>query len=163
MSDVSIARASLPAHLCPAGVLAYDDPMTREEIVAGARAVLAGAGGVRLALLFGSVARNSAREDSDVDLAVAVDPGMDLARLSAELSRVIGREVQIVDLAEAGVPLLDEIIQDGIVVYEARPGIAASWRSRTLGDLEIDRPWYARMRDAWLRRVAERGLGDGQS
>jgi hypothetical protein len=50
-----------------------------------------------------------------------------------------------------------------VVLCEGAAGAAAAWRSRTLSDLEIDRPWYARMREAWLRRVAERGIADGQS
>ena len=114
-----------------------------------------------MALLFGSVARDTAGQKSDVDVAVD-EAGADLPQLSAELTQAVGREVQIVTLGDAGVPLLEEILRDGIVVYERTPHAAASWRSHTIADLEIDRPWYARMRDAWLRRVAERGLGDGQ-
>jgi predicted nucleotidyltransferase len=135
--------------------------MTRDEAVREIRSLLACQPGVSLALLFGSVARNTANEQSDIDLAVDGE-GVDLAQISAALSLELGRETQVVALRDAGVPLLEEILRDGIVAYEQRAYAAARWRSHVLSDLEIDRPWYARMRDAWLRRVAERGLDDGQ-
>lgn len=112
---------------------------------------------VSLAILFGSIAKNRARAGSDVDVAVA---GRDVRvlELIADLSAAFGREVDVVRLPDASIPLLDEILRDGIVVHEQRPGQAAQWRSHTLAQLEIDRPWYHRMRDAFLRRVVERGI-----
>jgi predicted nucleotidyltransferase len=118
-------------------------------------------GSVRLALLFGSRARGSVRDSSDIDLAIDA-PNVDLDGLRVFLAERFGVDVDISFLADATIPLLDALIQDGIVVYETQPGIGARWRSRTLADLETDRPWYGRMRDAWLRRVAERGLPHGQ-
>ena len=84
-------------------------------------------------------------------------------RIAAQLSAALGVEVDLVVLGDAGVPLLDEIVRDGVVAYEATPYAAARWRTRALIDLETDRPWYARMRDAWLASVAAQGLNDGQS
>lgn len=128
----------------------------RQEVVAKLRELLAGAG-VRLGLLFGSWARGEQRVGSDVD--VAVLGSADRLELAAELGRALGREVQVLSLdAELGVPLLEELVRDAVVVFEGEPGAAARWRTRALIDLETDRPWYARMREAWLRRVAERGL-----
>jgi uncharacterized protein len=124
--------------------------------------VLAAHSGVRLAFVFGSVARGSAGMASDLDVAMDADPSVDLAQVSADLAQAVGRETDIVSLHAAGVPLLEEILRDGILVYEGRPHAAARWRAHVLSDLEIDRAWYARMRDAWLKAVAERGL-DGQS
>jgi hypothetical protein len=67
-------------------------------------------------------------------------------------------EVDVVDLEHAGVPLLARIVREGVLVHELRPGAAATWRGQALADLETDAPWFARMRDAWLARVAARGL-----
>jgi hypothetical protein len=67
-----------------------------------------------------------------------------------------------VRLEDAGIPLLQRLLRDGIVVHEGTRGAGATWRSRTLTLLETDRPWYARMRDAWLARVREKGLGHGR-
>lgn len=112
---------------------------------------------VELALLFGSQARGAARADSDVDIAVWA-PGADLLALGAELGRVLGKDVDVVSLEDPGVPLLEELIRDAVVVFERRPGAAPTWRAHALATLETDRPWFARMRDAWLKTVAAQGV-----
>lgn len=119
------------------------------------RRALACLPGLELALLFGSVARGNARDDSDVDVAV-LGAGLDLGELSARISEATGREAQVVRLGDATIPLLDELLAEGIVIAE-QPGRAAAWRSHTLADLELDRPWFRRQRDAWLSREAGRG------
>ena len=75
---------------------------TASEIIATLRAhqqALRQAGVARLSL-FGSVARNEAGPDSDVDLAAEFDPAseMDLIRLvglERELGQLLGRRVEI--------------------------------------------------------------------
>jgi predicted nucleotidyltransferase len=132
------------------------DAATR-ELVDAIRACLAGRKDVRLALLFGSRARGVHRPDSDVDIAV-VAPGLDPAELAAELSSALGFEVDVVPLVDPGVPLLERLIDEAHVVHEGERGAAASWRTAALLTLETDRPWYRRMRDAFLARVARSGV-----
>ncbi len=130
---------------------------TRPDPVAEAlRRALIGRRDVQLALLFGSQATGRSRPDSDVDVAVLA-PSADWYGLMNDLTDALGRDVHLVDLQRAGVPVLDEILRHGVVVHEAAPGRAAAWRSRTLLQLETDRPAWERTRDAWLRRVAETG------
>lgn len=93
------------------------------QLIDALRSGIAAFGGVRLALLVGSFARGGGRHDSDVDVAV-IAPDVDLLELAAVLGQRVQREVDVVSLDTAGIPLLEEIV-----------------------------------RDAWLRRVAERGLG----
>jgi predicted nucleotidyltransferase len=112
---------------------------------------------VELALLFGSRARGSAALASDVDVALLA-PNADLLEIAALLSQATGEEVDVVSLDDPGIPLLDELMRDGVAVFEKRPGAYASWRSHVLADLELDRPWYERMRDAWLEHVARHGV-----
>lgn len=113
---------------------------------------------VRLALAFGSRARGSASVSSDLDLAISA-PGLDLLALSAELSERLGVEVDALDLdSDIPIPLLEALVRDALVLHEGARGAAADWRTRSLLALETDGPWYRRMRDAWLARVAERGL-----
>ena len=108
---------------------------------------------VRLALLFGSQARGKARRDSDVD--VAIEGDINTLALISELSDATGREVDVVELRRAGYPLLKALLRDGIVLHEAARGIAADWRTRTMFQVEVDRPGWERMRDAFLERLAE--------
>ena len=113
---------------------------------------------VELALLFGSRARGPAEGESDLDLAV-VAPGIDRLDLAADLSLVAGLEVDVADLSTAGYPLLRAVVREGVCVFEKRPGALARWRARTIAQLETDRPWFERMRDAYLKRQAEAGRG----
>ncbi len=108
---------------------------------------------VQLALLFGSRARDCARPGSDVDVAVEA-PGVDLWTLAADLSQAAGLEVDTVDLREAGYPLLKSVLRDGLLVHQGLKGTWASWRSQAIARVELDRPWFERMRDGFLRKLA---------
>jgi predicted nucleotidyltransferase len=133
------------------------DAEPRASLTRALETVLRSRAEVKLALLFGSRARGTAGPTSDLDLAVLA-PHADLLEIAAALGHATGEVVDVISLADPGVPLLDELLRDGIPVYEWRPGVYAQWRSHTLADLEIDRPWYERMRDAWLERVADKGI-----
>jgi predicted nucleotidyltransferase len=112
---------------------------------------------VRLAVLFGSQARGTGQARSDVDVAV-LGAGAAAPTIAATLSQATGKEVDVVPLEDPSVPLQEALVRDGVAVYEAEPGRYADWRAKTLTTLETDRPWYARMRDAWLERVARQGV-----
>lgn len=134
---------------------------TLEEMESSAQRLtraLAGRSDIHFVLLFGSHARGTAGPSSDVDVALQASPEVDRLALARDLSRALDREVDVIDLEAAGIPLLEEILRDGVLVHEGRASSYGNWRSKTLATLETDRPWFARMRDAWLRRVAERGL-----
>ncbi len=109
-----------------------------------------------MALLFGSMARGQSRVDSDIDIALLA-PGADLLAIAAQLMDATGREVDVVSLDDATIPLLEELLRDGIVIHEGRPGAAARWRFHAALTLETDGPGYRRMRDAFLERLAASG------
>lgn len=79
---------------------------------------------IQLAVLFGSTATGSDDERSDVDVLVAAsDPAVGrLAEAAQRISRRLGREVQLVRLAdaEASPVLMDEIITSGRVLIDRR-------------------------------------------
>jgi predicted nucleotidyltransferase len=131
----------------------------RDVLVAALAAALARTRGVELAILFGSTARATHTPASDIDLAVKLEPGVDALQLADTLARRIQREVQVVSLDNLNIPLLEQIVRDGVVVHQASSRIAAVWWSRALSTLALDGPWYARMNDSWLRHVAQKGLG----
>lgn len=125
-----------------------------DPIIEALRKALRGRKDVRLALLFGSRARGRARPDSDADVAV-LGRDLDLLSLTWELSNATGVEVDVVSLKDPGFPLLNVLLRDGIVLHEGERGTAAAWRSRAWLEAEMDRPWFERMRDSFLRYLAE--------
>jgi predicted nucleotidyltransferase len=69
-----------------------------------------------LAVLFGSLARNAADIDSDLDLAVSADRPLDAdekMQLIMDLAEASGRPVDLVDLLTVGEPLLGQIVTGG--------------------------------------------------
>ena len=73
---------------------------------------------VRLAVLFGSLARGQAGEDSDVDVLVSLaeERPMYLSYLAARLTRALGRDVEVLSLAHVCAhdpALLGAIMRDG--------------------------------------------------
>ncbi len=125
------------------------------ELVARLRRTLEEQPAVALAVLFGSQARGQGGAASDVDVAVRA-PGADLLEVGRVLSLAVGLEVDVVDLDAAGYPLTRALVDDGVVVRERERGAGARWRSHAIASLEIDQPWFARMRDAWIHRLAAR-------
>jgi predicted nucleotidyltransferase len=128
------------------------------QVIEALRGALRGRKDVRVALLFGSRARGRARPGSDADVAVE-GRGLNPLALAADLSEAAGVEVDVVDLSRAGYPLLNAVLRDGILLHEGERGAAASWRTRAILQTETDRPWFERMRDAYLKRLAEGARG----
>jgi predicted nucleotidyltransferase len=109
---------------------------------------------IRLAFLFGSRARGRARPDSDSDVAV-LGKDLDLLALEADLSEAARVEVHVVNLQDPGYPLLNAVLRDGILLHEGKKGTEADWRAQAWLQAETDRPWFERMRNAYLRRLSE--------
>ncbi|HEX4964353.1 MAG TPA: nucleotidyltransferase domain-containing protein [Thermoanaerobaculia bacterium] len=127
---------------------------TEDPVIESLKKALSGRQDVRLAILFGSRARRGkARPDSDADVAVLTEE-MNLLKLATDLSVAAGVEVDVVSLHDPGYPLLNAILRDGLLLHEAKRGEAAIWRSRAWLQAETDRPWFERMRDAYLRHLA---------
>ncbi|MDP1593541.1 MAG: nucleotidyltransferase domain-containing protein [Gallionella sp.] len=71
---------------------------------------------ITLAVLFGSVATGSQREDSDLDIAVAakqVLTAQERITLVGALAERIGRPVDLIDLHGVSEPLLGQIVRHG--------------------------------------------------
>ncbi len=81
------------------------------------RSVLQRHGGIRLAILFGSLATGRATARSDVDLAVLAEGPLDaesrIALIDA-LALATGRPVDLVDLRVVGEPLLGQVLEHGV-------------------------------------------------
>ena len=77
--------------------------------------------GVAKASLFGSYARGDATPDSDVDLLIEKGAlrGMQVLDFQEDLSKALGKSVDIVTTAGASERFLDKIRADEVVLYEA--------------------------------------------
>nr|WP_315187835.1 nucleotidyltransferase domain-containing protein [uncultured Albidiferax sp.] len=113
-------------------------------------------GGLQLVMVFGSVARQTARADSDIDVAVLADAPLDAERkmrLVDTIARSTGRAVDLVDLATAGQPLAGQILQHGHRLLGTAAAQAA-WATRTLLDANDFLPYVQRTlaerRLAWI-------------
>ena len=87
-----------------------------ENIETQIRQVLERHHAIRLALLFGSLAKGTARHDSDLDLAVGADRPLDVdesIELISDLAKAIERPVDLIDLSIVGEPLLGQILTGG--------------------------------------------------
>lgn len=75
--------------------------------------------GARDVRVFGSVARGEERDESDVDILVALDPGrslLDLARLELRLEELLGRRVDVVTEASLREPVRAAALREAIRV-----------------------------------------------
>ncbi len=90
------------------------------------RAALRTEPNVRLAVLFGSMAKGDDHEDSDIDVLVALDnPSIGrLVALTERLSRRLGRDVQLVRMADAedSPVLMVNVIEQGRVLIDREGG-----------------------------------------
>lgn len=134
--------------------------MSGLDLVERLRAFLDGLEGIVCVYLFGSVARGSARPDSDVDVAVLFerDSPSTLAEsgvgVSGELERRLGCAVDLVVLNRASADLVHRVLRDGIVVVDRDPSTRMRFEVRARNayfDLKPVLDEYRRVR----RRVGD--------
>jgi len=93
--------------------------------------------GLTLLVLFGSRARGDAAAEADWDFGFLSDSSVDPLTIMAALAEAVGSErLDLVDLARASGLLRYRAARDGMLVYEARPGIFDRFR------FEAARFWY---------------------
>ncbi len=126
------------------------------ESLAAIRAVLARHREIELAILFGSVAKEQDRPDSDIDLAVAAALPLSAEQrlgLIGDLAEATGRQIDLVDLHTAGEPLLGQVIEYGRRIAGSDTA-HAPWITRHLLDAADFLPYRRRMlaerRKAWI-------------
>ncbi|NOS81905.1 MAG: nucleotidyltransferase domain-containing protein [Nitrospira sp.] len=97
-------------HICPTP--SEGNPSLQDAI----GQVLARHSSIVIAILFGSLAAGHSRNDSDLDLAVASTISLSpeiRVQLIEELAMAFGRPVDLIDLAQAHGPLLQQIVTKG--------------------------------------------------
>ena len=120
--------------------------------------LLAAHSDIRLAYLFGSLARNTGTTESDIDIAISMGRRMNAtekAQLIGDIGAAFGRPVDLVDLETANGILLGRVFKEGIRLVDdvgVRERIAtsrANWQTDVAPYLERLR---AERRAIWLGR-----------
>lgn len=132
----------------------------RDELISRLRGALGTAPHLRLAVLFGSRARGSARAESDVDVAIVPERDLLLAeelRLASSLSGAVGLEVDVVRLDHADPLLAREVATSGVALFEWRPGAFAAFRADAISAWLDFEETIAPHRAKFLARLAGGG------
>ena len=112
--------------------------------------------GLECLILFGSEATAASRPDSDVDLAALFrtrPSQIDLLEARADLERVLAREVDLVDLAEASPILALQVLQKGRCVFGAGSARLAALQATLPSRTEDLRRVRAAAESALVERV----------
>ncbi|MCZ7558762.1 MAG: nucleotidyltransferase domain-containing protein [Burkholderiaceae bacterium] len=116
--------------------------------------------GIVCAWLFGSVARGTARPDSDADVAVLLerDPPQTLegsaVAMAGDIEAAIGRPVDLVVLNRAPVDLIHRVLRDGVLLVERDRNARVRFEVRARNEFFDLKPHLDR-----YRRAGERAHG----
>ena len=131
--------------------------MSTEDGVAALRRVLEGRAEVRLAYLFGSVARGEDRRSSNFDVGVVFSPipaPAQLDQLGTELGAAAGRRVDLVVLNDAPPLLTHEAIRPGRVIVCRDDDERVEFETRATARY-LDTAHLRRTQHRYLRERAE--------
>lgn len=118
------------------------------------------------AYLFGSQAEGVARPDSDVDLAVYLDPVPDddlgyRLDMMEDTRRIAGKDTEIVILNQAPLLLQFQVIQKGIILYERSGEERAYYEMSAVGRYYDYQRYLDFYTSQLAKRIKEEGLGAG--
>lgn len=131
--------------------------MKHDELMDDIATLFAREPGIRLALIFGSLAKGRARSDSDVDVAVAADRPLDIGtkmRLIEQLAVLTGRPIDLVDLQVAEGLILHQILVEGKLLLCRDHSLYARLMQRMIFDQEDTMRYHRRIlavrRNTWI-------------
>jgi predicted nucleotidyltransferase len=118
---------------------------------------------IQAAYIFGSVASGRTRPDSDVDVAVLLNPkslrlgSLDYRlELAAEISSALGRsDVDLIILNEAPPVLAHQVLSKGRLVFERSASVRVEFQVRTVNLYLDTEPMRALYRRYLKRRIRE--------
>jgi predicted nucleotidyltransferase len=118
--------------------------------------VLTRHGGIRLAILFGSLAKGRATPGSDLDLAVLMDAPLSAETkmaLIGDLSQAIGRPVDLIDLRVTGESILGQVLKHGVRLLGSDTDYAELLKRHLFDEADFmpyRRRILAERRQAWI-------------
>lgn len=127
----------------------------REGILIAARNILLDALPDAWAIyVYGSFARGDEWPDSDLDLAVLLPPGRqipDKLELMGRISRQAHRDIDLVNLRDAGLDLTRELLRDGRPLAMQREAQTLAWEAERMTDYAEFNPRRAQIIDSYMR------------
>ena len=108
---------------------------SRHTMEQARRAMLAALPDAWAIYVYGSFARGDVWPTSDLDLAVLLPPGREIADLfglTADIASHVHREVDIVDLRTAGDTLRHEVLADGRPLFVSKPELVLAWEASAM-------------------------------
>ncbi|HKY39680.1 MAG TPA: nucleotidyltransferase domain-containing protein [Polyangiaceae bacterium] len=137
--------------------------------LADLKAALASGPRLRLAIVFGSGASGRMHQASDIDIAIIPEDATLLLReelrLQVELTRVAGRNVDLVRLDRAPTLVRYQVAKHGVALFESGPFEAARFKAAAVSEYLDFEPSLRRAAEVFRRRVAAgdsspKALGD---
>ena len=138
------------------------NPNDRQQLFDAVRqCVLAALPDIWAIYVHGSIAGNTERPDSDLDLALLLPPGKELPNLldfSAALAAAARRDVDVADLRRAGNMLRKEVLEHGIPLYVANSEQVLAWEASAMSEY-AEHHWRIR---SLLEDFNTTGIGYGE-
>ena len=132
---------------------------TSEEQAADLAARLEAEPDIAVAYLFGSRARGNARPNSDVDVGVLLDAGVDIHRRQLDLMASLGANVDLVVLNDAPPALGYRVLRDGIVLVCHDDRARVEHWVRTVDRYLDTAPMRRTLEEGLRHRIAEGRFG----
>jgi predicted nucleotidyltransferase len=131
--------------------------MPDKNLINKISATLASFPSVKLAILYGSFAKDKETAESDIDLGVAADHILSFEEkehITLALSDSCGREVDLIDLLKKHEPILTQVLSKGIVVFNHDKHLYAELIKTMMFDQADFMPYRNRIlkerRDKWI-------------
>lgn len=129
------------------------------QLVDDLKSIIAKIPAIKIAILFGSVCRDEAKRDSDLDIAVAgqqpLSPEQKMA-LIEEFALACGRPIDLIDLRAVGGLILHRILTTGSLVHCTDQLLYAEIMKKMLFDQSDFMPYRRRIlaqrRSAWIAK-----------
>jgi predicted nucleotidyltransferase len=128
--------------------------LNAEEAIERVRSYFAWRDEFRLVIVYGSAAKGHFRADSDVDVAVAGQGALDRALLlssESELSALLDRPVDLIDLGAVEGLILREVVTGGVRV-KTDPELFVKFHTKVMTYREDFLPLKRAMQDARIER-----------
>jgi predicted nucleotidyltransferase len=109
-----------------------------------------------LILIFGSASSGNFRAESDLDIAFLTETEIDsyqVYQIAQELSSLVGRDIDLVDLQETSTVFRAQIVGKGVTIFAKNNNFENEFKVRTLKDYAL----LNEERAPILKRIKEEG------